>query len=169
MHQFCCLFTGSLFKEELNTKMWTWFLNQEWILCRSTCLEAWLFIHLSVLSDHHYRIHMSRVRLEVAKQSFTYAGAKLWNELPNVLRSTISYIEFKKLLKHIILVCILINCFLWSEPPIHLVTYGPLTNDFTYVCCFKVFSLRWTNCDIFEIANFYKCFSGFNFFACLLS
>ena len=35
-----------------------------------------------------------RVRLEVTKQSFSYAGAKLWNELPNVLRSTISYTEF---------------------------------------------------------------------------
>ena len=34
--------------------------------------------------------------------------------------------------KHIILVCIWINCSLWSEPPIHLVTYGPLTNVFTF-------------------------------------
>ena len=40
-----------------------------------------------------------RIRLEVAKQSFSYAGAKLWNNLPNVLRSTISYTEFKKLVK----------------------------------------------------------------------
>ena len=40
-----------------------------------------------------------RVRLEVTKQSFSYAGAKLWNELPNVLRSTISHTEFKKLVK----------------------------------------------------------------------
>ena len=40
-----------------------------------------------------------RVRLEVAKQSFNYAGAKLWNNLPTEIRSTISYPEFKKLVK----------------------------------------------------------------------
>ena len=32
------------------------------------------------------------VRLEVAKQSFIYSGAKLWNNLPSVLRSTVSYL-----------------------------------------------------------------------------
>ena len=58
LHQFCCLITGSLFKEEFNTKLWTWFLNHEWFFCRSTSLEAWLFIHLSVRSDHHCRMHM---------------------------------------------------------------------------------------------------------------
>ena len=42
---------------------------------------------------------MPRVRLEVSKQSFDYAGAKLWNNLPNELRSTISHTEFKKLVK----------------------------------------------------------------------
>ena len=73
-----------------------------------------------------------RVRLEVTKQSFSYAGAKLWNELPNVLRVRKFHIlNLKNSWKHIILVCIWINCSLWSEPPIHLVTYGPLTNVFT--------------------------------------
>ena len=48
-----------------------------------TYLEVWLPIHLFVLSDHHTYV-LPRVRLEVAKQSFSYAGAKLWNNLPNV-------------------------------------------------------------------------------------
>ena len=40
-----------------------------------------------------------RVNTEVARHSFNYAGAKLWNELSNELRSTDSYIEFRNLLK----------------------------------------------------------------------
>lgn len=40
-----------------------------------------------------------RVRTEVAKQSFSYAGSKLWNDLSNELRATASYQGFKKLLK----------------------------------------------------------------------
>ena len=65
-------------------------------------LSRGLVVHTSVrpirssLSNTYV---VPRVRLEVAKQSFTYAGAKLWNELPNGLRSTISYTEFKKLVK----------------------------------------------------------------------
>ena len=62
---------------------------------------------------------------------FSYAGAKLGMNCQAVLRSTISHTEFKKLVKTHFLVCILINCSRWSEPPIHLVTYGPLTNVFT--------------------------------------
>ena len=59
-----------------------------------------MFIRLFVLSDHHCRIRVvPRVRMEVAKQSFNYAGAKLWNNLPTEIRSTISYPEFKKLVK----------------------------------------------------------------------
>jgi len=40
-----------------------------------------------------------RVKLEAAKHSFSYAGAKLWNNLPNDLRSKTSFQEFRRLLK----------------------------------------------------------------------
>ena len=51
-------------------------------------------------------------------------------------------LNFKNSWKHIILVCILINCSLWSEPPIHLVTYGPLTNVFTFFTYFGPFPVE---------------------------
>ena len=65
-------------------------------------LSRGLAVHTSVRPirsslQNTYVVH--RVRLELANQSSSYAGAKLWNELPNVLMSTISYTVFKKLLK----------------------------------------------------------------------
>ena len=40
-----------------------------------------------------------RVRTEMAKHSFYYAGVKCWNSLPNNLRLIKSFPAFKKLLK----------------------------------------------------------------------
>ena len=60
-------------------------------------LSKGLAVHTSVRpirSSLQNTYVVPRVRLEVAKQSFSYAWAKLWKWLPNVLWSKISYTEF---------------------------------------------------------------------------
>ena len=65
-------------------------------------LSSKLVIHESlrpVRSSLQDTYNIPRVRTEMAKHSFFYAGGKCWNSLPNELRLTKSFPAFKKLLK----------------------------------------------------------------------
>ena len=65
-------------------------------------LSRGLVIHESlrpVLFSLQDTYDIPRVRTEMAKHSFYYAGVKCWNSLPNNLRLIISFPAFKKLLK----------------------------------------------------------------------
>ena len=65
-------------------------------------LSSALVIHDSlrpVRSSLQDTYDIPRVRTEIAKHSFFYAGVDCWNNLPNNLRSIKSFPAFKKLLK----------------------------------------------------------------------
>ena len=48
---------------------------------------------------HGMNLHFPRVRLEEGRRSFSYFGPKLYNDLPENVKSIDSYISFKKKLR----------------------------------------------------------------------
>ena len=72
------------------------------------CLDGSLcsnFRNYFEVNGHHIRtrnnglsLRLPKVKLSVAKQSFYFYGAKLYNSLPLSLRSTVDFKKFKELL-----------------------------------------------------------------------
>ena len=58
-----------------------------------------LFEHDVNTRNNCKMIRLPKVKLEFARKSFYYSGAKIYNELPLIIRTSESYIDFKKLLK----------------------------------------------------------------------
>ena len=110
--RFVCGYTSSKSATELLKKL-HWlpvdFRISYNILCmmhkvNSTTAPSYLleFFSRSVTSSHPKRKELFRLpkcKSEITKRSFSYQGAKQWNELPEYLRQTIDYSAFKKCLK----------------------------------------------------------------------
>ena len=73
-------------------EMWHWHMDNS----GNTQLDELYTLVRQVRSSLQNKYVVPRVRLVVAKPFFSHAGAKLWNNLPNFLRSTISFPEFIK-------------------------------------------------------------------------
>ena len=58
-----------------------------------------LISHEKGTRNNNYLLRLPRVKLEIAKQSFYYGGAKLYNTLPLDLRSVQTVVQFRKGLK----------------------------------------------------------------------
>jgi hypothetical protein len=54
--------------------------------------------HEKSTRNNNTLIEISRVKLEVAKQSFYFAGAKLFNSLPMEIRLAKQFTEFRSLI-----------------------------------------------------------------------
>lgn len=57
--------------------------------------------HQQSTRNNNISIELPRVKLESAKQSFYFAGAKIYNNLPTVIRSTVNISKFRSLISNL--------------------------------------------------------------------
>ena len=74
----------------------------EKVLCYDKC--ECFSNHFTLMNNHTRNngslLRLPPVKLEAAKKSFKYMGAKLWNELPLDIRSHMGKNDFQLKLKH---------------------------------------------------------------------